>query len=142
MAEQGLDSRSLAPAVLSWHNSYQRAQTQTKIRVYILIHAHTHMRLLSFDECVQIWNTNPYHDVEYYCHSRKFLHVPFQSVLLSSILKQTTVLIFSTVLLSVIELRINGVMQYELFCVRFLSFCMMFWESSMLLHVWIVSFFF
>ena len=73
---------------------------------------------ISFAKCVHPGNSNFYLDMEYYPHTRKFLLMPLPS---RYSLHHCSNIYHHGLVLSVLELHINGVIQYLLFCIRIFS---------------------
>lgn len=94
--------------------------THTKICVYLyrltcILLVNTYTSIYCFDKFIQIYHPNPYQGIEYYSCSRSlYMSLPSLSFFLH--FKADHYLFFSTILLPVLELHINGVIQYELFC--------------------------
>ena len=92
------------------------------------------MYILSFHKCRHLSKPNCYQDREQYHHPRKFCHGPSQLIPALSSLRgnHCSDYFYYKLVLPVLEFHMNGITQYVLFCVRFLSFSIMF---SRFIHV-------
>lgn len=72
-------------------------------------------------------HVNPYHNIEHSYQSRKFPHVPFPSIPDPVLQKPSLFWLFYHRLFfpRIPEFHINGIRQFEIFCVRVLSLSMM-----------------
>lgn len=73
--------------------------------------------LLSSDECIHLYNPIPYQDIGHYPYPRKFPHPVSNQYSISTLREETAILFLQyRLVLLVLELHVNGIIQYVLLC--------------------------